>query len=58
MVRRNRNRSSSRQGIATIEVVLATGLIIPSLIYLLYRGFLAISAFLSLLGTMVGSPLN
>ncbi len=45
-------------GIATIEVVIATGLIIPSLFYLLYLGLRAMSAFLALLGTMIGSPLG
>ncbi len=45
------------RGVATLEVVLATGLIIPSLMLLLYAGFRAMAAFMSVLGTMIGSPL-
>ena len=59
MAMRSRRRHSRRvTGIATIEVVIATGLIIPSLFYLLYVGLRAMSAFLALLGTMIGSPLG
>ena len=53
-----RSTIKSRAGLAAMEVVLMTGLIIPSLFYLLYLGLRAMAVFLSLLGTMVGSPLG
>jgi hypothetical protein len=46
-----------RCGLAALEVVITTGLIIPTLFALLYLGFRAMAAFLSLLGTYIGSPL-
>lgn len=47
-----------RPGLAAMEVVIATGMIIPTLMFLLYHGLKAMAAFLSLLGTMLGSPLG
>ena len=58
VMRRERRQRGRSTGIATIEVVIATGLIIPALFYLLYLGLRAMSAFLALLGTMIGSPLG
>jgi len=55
---RHRSINRSRAGLAALEVVLMTGLIVPSLFFLLYLGMRAMSVFLSLLGTMVGSPLG
>jgi len=55
---RYRSINRSRAGLAALEVVLMTGLIVPSLFFLLYLGTRAMSVFLSLLGTMVGSPLG
>jgi len=55
---RYRSINRSRAGLAALEVVLMTGLIVPSLFFLLYLGMRAMSVFLSLLGTMVGSPLG
>lgn len=45
------------RGVATLEVVIATALVIPTLFVLLYVGFRAMALFLSVLGTMIGSPL-
>ncbi len=39
-----------------MEVVLITGIMIPSLMFLMYLGLKAMAAFLSVMGTMIGSP--
>lgn len=51
------HRRMPKRGLAALEVVLTTGLILPSLFFLLYFGVRVMSAFLSLVGTMIGSPL-
>ena len=56
--RRRCSRLPHRPGLAAMEVVIATGMIIPTLMFLLYHGLKAMAAFLSLLGTMLGSPLG
>ena len=62
---RNRRRGvlagrskASRQGMAALEVVIVTAAIIPSLFALLWLGMHVMAAFLSVLGTMIGSPLG
>ena len=55
--RRTRVRPvGKRRGIAAVEVVALTAMVIPSLFLLLRYGYGAMSAFLSLLGVMIGSP--
>lgn len=49
---------SKRNGIAAIEVVIITGLMIPSLIIMLYWGMKLMAAFFSLYGTMAGSVIS
>ena len=51
-------RAKNRGGIAALEVVMVTATIIPSLLFLLWLGLHAMAAFLSHLGTMIGSPLG
>ena len=54
---RRLRRISRRHGVATLEVVITTAIVFPMLFYLFYLGFRAMASFLSVLGTMIGSPL-
>ena len=56
--RRYRRHRHVRRALAPLEVVIITGMIVPSCIIMLYVGFRAMAAFLSVLGTMIGSPLG
>jgi len=58
---RHRSRQKigkKRKGIAAIEVVIITGLMIPSLIIMLYWAMKLMAAFFSLYGTMAGSAIS
>ncbi|MGE0755653.1 MAG: hypothetical protein AB7F89_00045 [Pirellulaceae bacterium] len=56
-VRKSARRRANRRGLAALEVVCTTALVVPTLFALLWLGFRAMAAFLSVLGTMIGSPL-
>ncbi len=51
-----RRSSRLRRGLAALEVVLAAGITIPILAFLLYAGIRVCRFFFSLAGTMIGSP--
>lgn len=53
-----RHPVTARTGMAALEVVIVTAAIIPSLFALLWFGMHVMAAFLSVLGTMIGSPLG
>ncbi len=57
-VKLDRARYKQRRGIAALEVVIVTAAIIPSLFALLWLGMHTMAAFLSVLGTMLGSPIG
>lgn len=57
-VSRGRKSETRREGMAALEVVIVTAAIIPSLFALLWFGMHVMAAFLSVLGTMIGSPLG
>lgn len=50
-----RSKRRQRNGLAALEVVILTGGIFPALLGLLWLGFKAMAAFVSLVGTMIGS---
>lgn len=53
-----RKIGKERQGMAAIEVVIITGAMIPSLIFMLWWGMKMMAAFFSLFGTMAGSAIS
>lgn len=56
--RRNLPTQRARSGMAAIEVVIVTGMIVPALITMLYFGMKLMAAFFSLAGTMMGSAIG
>lgn len=53
--RRKALRRGARSGIATLEVVIATGIMIPALCFAAYAGFQACRLLYCLVSSMVGS---
>ena len=51
-------RKNLPKGLAALEVVIATGIMIPSLVLMLWLGMKMMAAFFSLFGTMVGSAIS
>lgn len=51
-------RKNLPKGLAALEVVIATGIMIPSLILMLCLGMKMMAAFFSLFGTMAGSAIS
>jgi hypothetical protein len=49
-------RGISRRGLAPIEVVMVTGVMFPSLAFLLYLGLQVCRNYFSVAGSMMGSP--
>jgi len=52
-----RKLKRERKGLAALEVVIITGTMIPSLIFMLWLGMKMMAAFFSLFGTMAGSAI-
>ncbi|HMP06289.1 MAG TPA: hypothetical protein PJ982_08075 [Lacipirellulaceae bacterium] len=53
---RRRPARRVRRGLAAIEVVLTTALVLPSLAFLLFLGFQVCRNYFSVVGAMTGSP--
>ncbi len=51
-------RKNLPKGLAALEVVIATGIMIPSLVLMLWLGMKMMAAFFSLFGTMAGSAIS
>jgi hypothetical protein len=51
-------RKKLPKGLAALEVVIATGIMIPSLVLMLWLGMKMMAAFFSLFGTMAGSAIS
>lgn len=54
----NVERKNLPKGLAALEVVIATGIMIPSLVMMLWLGMKMMAAFFSLFGTMAGSAIS
>jgi len=49
-------RARQRRGVAPLEVIIATGIMIPALCFAAYLGFQACRLLFCLVSSMVGSP--